>query len=113
MFFLAVLVYLASQGVSQCLIALKQWKLHIFELEEEMKIDPSIKYVIYQVCIIQCYDRLVSQLSACKIPARSIWKLRERELYPLLCSLCSQGTCICNFLAPCCVLHTVYKFWKA
>lgn len=24
------------------------WKLHIFELEEEMKIDPSIKYVIYQ-----------------------------------------------------------------
>ncbi|KAG8661779.1 hypothetical protein MANES_01G038033v8 [Manihot esculenta] len=25
-----------------------EWKLHIFELEEEMKIDPSIKYVIYQ-----------------------------------------------------------------
>ncbi|KAL5567710.1 hypothetical protein UlMin_024285 [Ulmus minor] len=24
------------------------WKLHIFELEEEMKINPSIKYVIYQ-----------------------------------------------------------------
>ncbi|XP_043713565.1 MYG1 protein C694.04c-like [Telopea speciosissima] len=24
------------------------WKLHLFELEEEMKIDPSIKYVIYQ-----------------------------------------------------------------
>ncbi|XP_021909591.1 UPF0160 protein [Carica papaya] len=24
------------------------WKLHIFELEEEMKIDPSIKYVLYQ-----------------------------------------------------------------
>ncbi|KAF3432772.1 hypothetical protein FNV43_RR23874 [Rhamnella rubrinervis] len=24
------------------------WKLHIFELEEEMKIDPSVKYVIYQ-----------------------------------------------------------------
>ncbi|XP_060971073.1 uncharacterized protein LOC133037699 [Cannabis sativa] len=24
------------------------WKLHIFELEEEMKIDPPIKYVIYQ-----------------------------------------------------------------
>lgn len=28
---------------------MQQWKLHIFELEEEMKIDPSIKYVIYQV----------------------------------------------------------------
>ncbi|KAL0789522.1 hypothetical protein Bca101_005768 [Brassica carinata] len=25
-----------------------QWKLHIFELEEEMKIDPPIKYVLYQ-----------------------------------------------------------------
>ncbi|KDP27325.1 hypothetical protein JCGZ_20826 [Jatropha curcas] len=25
-----------------------EWKLHIFELEEEMKIYPSIKYVIYQ-----------------------------------------------------------------
>ncbi|XVF53330.1 hypothetical protein PTKIN_Ptkin05aG0090900 [Pterospermum kingtungense] len=24
------------------------WKLHIFELEEELKIDPTIKYVIYQ-----------------------------------------------------------------
>ncbi|XP_068650356.1 uncharacterized protein [Aristolochia californica] len=24
------------------------WKLHLFELEEEMKIDPSIKYVLYQ-----------------------------------------------------------------
>ncbi|CAF1707846.1 unnamed protein product [Brassica napus] len=24
------------------------WKLHIFELEEEMKIDPPIKYVLYQ-----------------------------------------------------------------
>ncbi|KAJ8768415.1 hypothetical protein K2173_021568 [Erythroxylum novogranatense] len=24
------------------------WKLHIFELEEEMKIEPSIKYVLYQ-----------------------------------------------------------------
>ncbi|XP_043716986.1 LOW QUALITY PROTEIN: MYG1 protein-like [Telopea speciosissima] len=24
------------------------WKLHLFELEEEMKIDPLIKYVIYQ-----------------------------------------------------------------
>lgn len=28
-----------------------QWKLHLFELEEEMKIDPSIKYVLYQVLI--------------------------------------------------------------
>lgn len=27
----------------------QQWKLHIFELEKEMKVDPSIKYVIYQV----------------------------------------------------------------
>ncbi|KAL6959796.1 hypothetical protein U1Q18_039950 [Sarracenia purpurea var. burkii] len=25
-----------------------QWKLHLFELEEEMKIDPPIKYVLYQ-----------------------------------------------------------------
>ncbi|KAF3434203.1 hypothetical protein FNV43_RR25306 [Rhamnella rubrinervis] len=24
------------------------WKLHLFELEEEIKIDPSIKYVLYQ-----------------------------------------------------------------
>ncbi|GMP70672.1 hypothetical protein CsSME_00029425 [Camellia sinensis var. sinensis] len=24
------------------------WKLHIFDLEEGMKIDPTIKYVIYQ-----------------------------------------------------------------
>ncbi|KAF2298049.1 hypothetical protein GH714_008006 [Hevea brasiliensis] len=24
------------------------WKLHLFELEEELKIDPSIKYVLYQ-----------------------------------------------------------------
>ncbi|CAH2064701.1 unnamed protein product [Thlaspi arvense] len=24
------------------------WKLHIFELEEEMKIDPPVKYVLYQ-----------------------------------------------------------------
>ncbi|KAF2299435.1 hypothetical protein GH714_031939 [Hevea brasiliensis] len=31
------------------------WKLHIFELEEEMKIDPSIKYVIYQVPILHFY----------------------------------------------------------
>lgn len=27
-----------------------QWKLHLFELEAELKIDPLIKYVIYQVC---------------------------------------------------------------
>ncbi|KAI8005673.1 hypothetical protein LOK49_LG07G00132 [Camellia lanceoleosa] len=26
-----------------------EWKLHIFDLEEEMKIDPTIKYVIYRV----------------------------------------------------------------
>lgn len=26
-----------------------QWKLHLFELEEEMKINPPIKYVLYQV----------------------------------------------------------------
>lgn len=25
-----------------------QWKLHIFDLERELKIDPSIMYVIYQ-----------------------------------------------------------------
>jgi len=27
----------------------EQWKLHLFELEQEMKIEPLIKYVIYQV----------------------------------------------------------------
>ncbi|XP_076924878.1 uncharacterized protein LOC143587485 [Bidens hawaiensis] len=27
------------------------WKLHIFELEVEMKIDPVLKYVIYQVLV--------------------------------------------------------------
>ncbi|XP_076915285.1 uncharacterized protein LOC143574582 [Bidens hawaiensis] len=27
------------------------WKLHIFELEVEMKIDPVLKYVIYQVLL--------------------------------------------------------------
>ncbi|KAA3454844.1 protein-like isoform X1 [Gossypium australe] len=26
---------------------IQQWKLHIFELEEEMKVDPPIKYVLY------------------------------------------------------------------
>jgi len=25
------------------------WKLHLFELEEELKIDPLTKYVLYQV----------------------------------------------------------------
>ncbi|KAF8030577.1 hypothetical protein BT93_E2879 [Corymbia citriodora subsp. variegata] len=33
------------------IVLLKQfcpWKLHLFELEEEMKIEPSIKYVLYQ-----------------------------------------------------------------
>lgn len=29
-----------------------QWKLHLFELEEEMKIDPPIKYVLYQVFML-------------------------------------------------------------
>lgn len=29
----------------------QQWKLHLFELEEEMKINPPIKYVLYQVVI--------------------------------------------------------------
>ena len=29
-----------------------QWKLHLFELEEEMKIDPPIKYVLYQVIVL-------------------------------------------------------------
>jgi len=29
-----------------------QWKLHLFELEGEMKIDPPIKYVLYEVCTL-------------------------------------------------------------
>lgn len=38
------------------LLFFQQWKLHIFELEEEMNISPSIKYVIYQVFITKCHD---------------------------------------------------------
>lgn len=60
----------ARSVVMQCLLAREEvdptgeiivltrscpWKLHIFELEEEMKINPSIKYVIYQVVIIFTY----------------------------------------------------------
>ncbi|KAM3681875.1 hypothetical protein ACJW31_12G031500 [Castanea mollissima] len=37
-----------SSGEIMVLMRSCPWKLHIFELEEEMKIDPSIKYVIYQ-----------------------------------------------------------------
>nr|XP_023893240.1 UPF0160 protein C694.04c-like [Quercus suber] len=37
-----------SSGEIMVIFFFQQWKLHIFELEEEMKIDPSIKYVIYQ-----------------------------------------------------------------
>lgn len=32
-----------------------QWKLHLFELEEEMKIDPPIKYVLYEVIEINVF----------------------------------------------------------
>ncbi|XP_052210857.1 uncharacterized protein LOC127813759 [Diospyros lotus] len=53
----------ARSIVNECLAARKEidlsgeivvlnifcpWKLHLFELEEEMKIDPPIKYVLYQ-----------------------------------------------------------------
>ncbi|KAK9291938.1 hypothetical protein L1049_019890 [Liquidambar formosana] len=37
-----------SSGEIMVLTRSCPWKLHIFELEEEMKINPSIKYVIYQ-----------------------------------------------------------------
>ena len=36
---------------------LVQWKLHLFELEEEMKTEPTVKYVLYQVFIIYLLDR--------------------------------------------------------
>ncbi|KAG5533905.1 hypothetical protein RHGRI_027935 [Rhododendron griersonianum] len=37
-----------SSGEIMVLTRSCPWKLHIFELEEEMKINPTIKYVIYQ-----------------------------------------------------------------
>uniref|UniRef100_A0A7N0U5P1 Metal-dependent protein hydrolase n=1 Tax=Kalanchoe fedtschenkoi TaxID=63787 RepID=A0A7N0U5P1_KALFE len=37
-----------SSGQVMLLARYCPWKLHIFELEEEMQINPSIKYVIYQ-----------------------------------------------------------------
>ncbi|PSS32294.1 UPF0160 protein, partial [Actinidia chinensis var. chinensis] len=37
-----------SSGEIMVLTRSCPWKLHIFELEEEMKIEPTIKYVIYQ-----------------------------------------------------------------
>ncbi|KAG5229505.1 UPF0160 protein [Salix suchowensis] len=37
-----------SSGEIMVLTKSCPWKLHIFELEEKMKINPSIKYVIYQ-----------------------------------------------------------------
>ena len=56
-------IYLFSLGIS-CMVLLAQyclkiltwfcfpqWKLHLFELEGELKNDPSVKYVLYQVCI--------------------------------------------------------------
>ncbi|GAB4857663.1 hypothetical protein Ancab_015569 [Ancistrocladus abbreviatus] len=35
-------------GEIMVLTRFSPWKLHLFELEEEMKVDPSIKYVLYQ-----------------------------------------------------------------
>ncbi|KAK6933968.1 Metal-dependent protein hydrolase, partial [Dillenia turbinata] len=35
-------------GEIMVLKRLRPWKLHLFELEEELKINPSIKYVLYQ-----------------------------------------------------------------
>ncbi|KAI6701947.1 hypothetical protein NL676_011083 [Syzygium grande] len=37
-----------SSGEIMVLNQFCPWKLHLFELEEEMKIEPSIKYVLYQ-----------------------------------------------------------------
>ncbi|KAF6147517.1 hypothetical protein GIB67_014656 [Kingdonia uniflora] len=37
-----------SSGEIMTLNRFCPWKLHIYELEEEIKIDPSIKYVLYQ-----------------------------------------------------------------
>ncbi|XP_030511460.1 MYG1 protein-like [Rhodamnia argentea] len=37
-----------SSGEIMVLNRFCPWKLHLFELEEEMKIEPSIKYVLYQ-----------------------------------------------------------------
>ncbi|KAF6136214.1 hypothetical protein GIB67_036892 [Kingdonia uniflora] len=34
------------------------WKLHLFELEEETKIDPSIKYVLYQIILSAMEENL-------------------------------------------------------
>ena len=39
-----------------------QWKLHIFELEKELKITPSIKYVVYAVLL----KPLIIFLSGCE-----------------------------------------------
>lgn len=37
-----------------------QWKLHLFELEEELKIDPQIKYALYQVAFSHIMLMLVT-----------------------------------------------------
>ncbi|CAK9169325.1 unnamed protein product [Ilex paraguariensis] len=51
------------------------WKLHLFELEEEMKIDPPTKYVLYQAVAVSP-DRFESRK-----PLPSQWRgLRDDEL---------------------------------
>lgn len=40
---------MSDQKILTCFCFL-QWKLHLFELEGELKIDPPIKYVLYEVC---------------------------------------------------------------
>ena len=42
------IIYLEISLISFCI---QQWKLHLFELEGEMKVEPPIKYVLYEVCI--------------------------------------------------------------
>ncbi|XP_042505471.1 MYG1 protein C694.04c-like [Macadamia integrifolia] len=41
-------VFLAVYKIFLEVVNFAHWKLHLFELEEEMRIDPPIKYVIYQ-----------------------------------------------------------------
>lgn len=58
-----------------------QWKLHIFELEKEMKITPSIKYVIYPVFL---HKSLITFLSGCEQKCHSIGLQRTLFFYPVL-----------------------------
>lgn len=61
------------------------WKLHLFELEEEMKINPSIKYVLYQDERSQSWRVQAVAVSPDKFESRkalpSQWRgLRDEEL---------------------------------